>query len=101
VKGRKAARNISNISGFQVTGASVPKGHHRPMGNHAVEEWDRLRNQAAELRRLARMTADQSDAFVHLLRAMELEAKADDLEAQGAPAAQSPTRKSEDDCNTQ
>ncbi len=48
---------------------------------------DQLRRQAVELRRLARMTADQSDAFVHVLHAIEFEAKADELEAGCMPKA--------------
>jgi hypothetical protein len=65
---------------------------------NAMHHSDQLRNQAAELRRLVPMTVDQSDAFVHLLRA---EAKADDLAARGSPAGPWSARSSAHDCNAQ
>jgi hypothetical protein len=57
-----------------------------------------LRREAAEMRRLAREQADQSDAFLHLVRAIELEAMADEVVACGPPTARSATGPTKD-CN--
>jgi len=61
-----------------------------------MSEAETLRRMAAELRRLARLTADESDAFVHVLHAIELEAKADEIEAGGPPIAKQAATRIED-----
>lgn len=50
----------------------------------------KLREDAVALRRRARQVADQSDAFVHLFQAIELEAKADDLGSGALPVSSPP-----------